>query len=161
MKLCAVFKPILGLAALFAIAGADFTPRRTGVQIGVVEVNEKGEEQSFTPSPDIPNVPGTIFGWDLAIESIEPELKVTLMRELTMPGPTNWGAPDPSVKISPDRKTWRTTSEVTFEGGRFFEAMEVSPGDPSGRATITFAINDKSVGPIAMTFMSPERGKPK
>lgn len=157
-----VFRLLLGLAAFLVIAAADSPPRRIGVLIGIVEVNEKGDVTSFTPSPEIPNVPGTLYGWDLVIEDTSPVRKVMLTREVTMPGPTEWGPPDPEIEISPDRKTWRRTSEVTFERGRsFFEAMEISPGDPSGVATARFALNGKYMAPFTIRFVPPDGAKPK
>lgn len=154
-------RTLCALAALLTLTSADYAPKRIGVLIGIVTVNEKGEETSFTPSPDIPNVPGTIYGWDLAIEDTSPAVRVTLTRELTMPAPTNWGPPEPAVEISPDRTTWRKTSEVTFERGRFFEAMEISPGDPSGVAMLRFAVNGKKTPPFAIHFMPPGGTKPQ
>ncbi|MBX7201370.1 MAG: hypothetical protein K1X51_18540 [Rhodospirillaceae bacterium] len=156
-----MFKPLLGLAALLAIAAADGSPARLGVLIGIVEADGKGEVTSFTPSPEIPNVPGTIYGWDLAIEDKSPMVKLMLTREITMPAPTDWGPPEATVEISPDRRIWRKTSEVTFEHGRFFEAMEISPGDPSGLVMVRFAVNGKNTPPFAIRFMPQGGAKQK
>ena len=107
----------------------------------------------FTPTLEIPLVPGTMFGWRIAVACSDEMIDVD--EELVAPSAGDWGG-SPDMIISPDLTTARVrASTVCGSEGIIDKHWSVSPNDPPGEWIVTVRISGYGKTVFRPTFTPP------